>query len=144
MDVLTQIAAFEGRRSQAYPDPLTGGAPWTIGCGHTGPDVHEGACWSDDQIDAALRSDVDKADFACQVAFDWYFGLNEPRRAVLVNMAFQMGINGLLAFKNTLAVVRDERFEDAAESMRQSEWAKQTPTRARALAAQMATGEWQT
>lgn len=31
-----QIAAHEGLRLVAYPDPGTGGEPWTIGVGHTG------------------------------------------------------------------------------------------------------------
>lgn len=143
MDARTQIAGFEGLRLSAYPDPLTGGAPWTIGYGHTGPDVHEGACWTQADCEAQLDHDVDKADFACQVTFPWFWGLNEPRRAVLVGMCFQMGLDGLQQFKRTLDAIRDERYEDAAESMRQSEWAKQTPQRAARLAAQMATGEWQ-
>ena len=36
------IKRNEGLRLHAYPDPATGGAPWTIGYGHTGPDVHPG------------------------------------------------------------------------------------------------------
>ncbi|EAW4242513.1 lysozyme, partial [Salmonella enterica subsp. enterica] len=30
------IKTFEGCRLKAYPDPKTGGAPWTIGYGWTG------------------------------------------------------------------------------------------------------------
>ena len=29
------ICSFEGFRAKAYPDPATGGEPWTIGYGHT-------------------------------------------------------------------------------------------------------------
>lgn len=36
------IERFEGCRLEAYPDPATGGAPWTIGYGDTGPDVMPG------------------------------------------------------------------------------------------------------
>lgn len=37
---------FEGCRLIAYPDPATGGDPWTIGWGHTGPEVHQGLVWA--------------------------------------------------------------------------------------------------
>ena len=49
---------FEGCKLKAYPDPKTGGAPWTIGYGHTGPDVHEGLVWTQKQADAAFIEDI--------------------------------------------------------------------------------------
>lgn len=52
------LEAREGKRNEAYPDPGTGGAPWTIGFGHTGGDVHPGQLWSDEQCDAALSGDL--------------------------------------------------------------------------------------
>lgn len=51
---------FEGRRNDAYPDPATGGDPWTIGVGHTGPEVHKHLMWSDDKIDEVLAEDLVK------------------------------------------------------------------------------------
>lgn len=39
---ITLIKANEGCRLTAYPDPATGGDPWTIGFGDTGPDVRPG------------------------------------------------------------------------------------------------------
>ncbi len=44
----------EGKRNYAYPDPATGGDPWTIGYGQTGPGIHPGLYWTDEQCDAAL------------------------------------------------------------------------------------------
>jgi lysozyme len=49
---------FEGRENAAYPDPATGGDPWTIGVGHTGHDVFKGLVWSDDLVDKALSADL--------------------------------------------------------------------------------------
>lgn len=50
---------FEGREYKAYPDPGSiDGDPWTIGIGHTGPEVKEGLVWDDAQIDAAYFADV--------------------------------------------------------------------------------------
>jgi len=59
------IKRFEGCASlrpdglvEAYPDPGTGGAPWTIGWGATGPDIGPGTVWTQEQCDARLVRDV--------------------------------------------------------------------------------------
>lgn len=55
------VQQSETKRNQAYPDPASGGSPWTIGYGHTGPEVHEGLWWDDDMCLAVLRKDLDWA-----------------------------------------------------------------------------------
>ncbi|MXO76062.1 glycoside hydrolase family protein [Altererythrobacter aerius] len=59
------IQAFEGLGKlrpdgmiEAYPDPGTGDAPWTIGWGATGPDIVAGTVWTREQCDARLASDL--------------------------------------------------------------------------------------
>ena len=59
------IQRFEGcarRRPDgmiaAYPDPGTGGAPWTIGWGATGPGIGPGTVWTQAQCDARLEQDI--------------------------------------------------------------------------------------
>lgn len=61
------ITAFEGYaralpdgRCRAYPDPASGGAPWTIGFGSTGPDVKPGTVWTRAEAEARLEADVIK------------------------------------------------------------------------------------
>lgn len=56
------IKVSEGKRNKAYPDPASGGDPWTIGYGHTGPEVHEGLVWTDEQCLTALNADLLKFD----------------------------------------------------------------------------------
>lgn len=57
---------------EAYPDPGTGGAPWTIGWGATGRDslgggmIGPGTCWTQAQCDARLEQDLTR--FAAEVA----------------------------------------------------------------------------
>ncbi len=51
---------------QAYPDPGTGGDPWTIGWGATGPGIGPDTVWTQEQCDARLEADV--ARFATEVA----------------------------------------------------------------------------
>jgi len=48
------IQSFEGCRLKAYPDPGTGGAPYTIGWGATGPDIGPSTVWTQEQADARL------------------------------------------------------------------------------------------
>jgi len=50
----------------AYPDPATGGDPWTIGWGSTGADIQKGLVWTQAQCDA--RFEVDIAKFAARLA----------------------------------------------------------------------------
>lgn len=68
---------------------------------------------------------------------------SDVRRAVLINMAFQLGIGGLLKFEKMLSAYLDGYYELAAKEMLDSKWAGQTPNRAKELADQMRTGEWQ-
>ncbi|MBN8501796.1 MAG: lysozyme [Sphingomonadales bacterium] len=67
------IKTFEGcakRRSdgrfEAYPDPGTGGAPWTIGWGATGAGILPGTIWTQEECDARLDRDLER--FARDVA----------------------------------------------------------------------------
>lgn len=66
----------------------------------------------------------------------------DPRICVLLNMAHQMGLDGLAAFVNTLAAVSRGEYSLAADSMLASKWAKQTPVRAKREAEIMRTGQW--
>lgn len=51
------IKSFEGLRLKAYPDPATGGMPWTIGYGHT-IGVKPGDIITEAQADTFLDSDL--------------------------------------------------------------------------------------
>lgn len=53
-------------RFEAYPDPASGNAPWTIGWGATGKGIGPGTIWTRAQCDARLASDL--ARFARDVA----------------------------------------------------------------------------
>lgn len=46
----------EGLRTTAYQDD---GGVWTIGWGHTGPEVHKGLVWTREQCVAALKADLE-------------------------------------------------------------------------------------
>lgn len=58
---LAVVHYFESCILKAYPDPGSrDGNPWTIGWGHTGPEVRKGLVWTQAQADAALVQDMAK------------------------------------------------------------------------------------
>lgn len=54
------IKKWEGCKLAAYPDPATGGDPWTIGYGATGAGIKKGVTWTQAQADDRLALDVDR------------------------------------------------------------------------------------
>jgi len=70
-----------------------------------------------------------------------YNSLDEVRKSVLLNMCFNMGIKGLLSFKNTLAFIAAGDWERAANGMLASKWAKQVGRRAIELSELMRKGK---
>jgi len=76
------------------------------------------------------------------LALPWMEKLNDARQAVLIGMAFQMGMKGLLQFKRALGSIEDGHYNKAAAEMMDSAWARQTFGRAARMAQQMETGEW--
>jgi GH24 family phage-related lysozyme (muramidase) len=54
----TLLKTWEGCRLSAYPDPASGGAPWSIGYGHTCAEVMPGLTITQEQAEACLKQDV--------------------------------------------------------------------------------------
>ena len=50
---------------------------------------------------------------------------------VMLDMAYQMGVNGLKGFKNMLRAIHDLDWEKAADELLDSNYARQTPNRAK-------------
>jgi hypothetical protein len=75
-------------------------------------------------------------------SFPWFSGLDEARRGVLVNTAFNMGIGGVLGFPKFLVAVSRQEWDVAAAEMLDSAWAHQVGDRAQRLAQQMKSGDW--
>lgn len=67
---------------------------------------------------------------------------NAARSDILLSMAYNLGVNGLSAFKNTLAMISAGNFSGAADGMLNSLWAKQVPNRARRHAEVMRSGTY--
>lgn len=59
-DGIALIKIYEECRLTAYPDPKTGGDPWTCGWGTTGHGIGPGTVWTQQQADAAFQADMDE------------------------------------------------------------------------------------
>ncbi len=63
-------------------------------------------------------------------------------QGVLVNLAFNMGVDGLLKFHNTLALIQSGEYDKAADALKDSLWYTQVGNRAIRLVQQLRTQEW--
>lgn len=131
--LLAELKRDEGVRLKPYTDTV---GKLTIGVGRNLTDVGI----SDDECTALLQNDIDKVLAQLDRSLPWWRKLDPVRQRVLVNMAFNMGMTGLLTFKNTLAAVQSGSYAAAAAGMLASKWATQVGARAERLADMMRTG----
>ena len=80
---------FENCSLSAYPDPATGGAPWTIGWGHTGPEVAPGLVWTQAKADAQLLADLAAREFTVSCAVTG--GVDQGQFDALVDFVYNLG-----------------------------------------------------
>lgn len=129
-----QLVRHEGLRLKPYR--CTAGK-LTIGIGRNLDD--SGISQSEAYI--MLINDIMSCEKQLQAKIpDIYNGLDEVRKSVLLNMCFNLGINGLLGFNNTLAFIAAGDWERAANNMLVSRWAKQVGRRAIELSELMRKG----
>lgn len=88
-----------------------------------------------------LDHDVDVVLAELRIRLPWFVALDEVRQRVLANMAFNLGVEKLLLFHDTLRAIADGDWSAAAAGMRASKWAQQVGLRAERLARMMASGE---
>jgi lysozyme len=135
MITVEQIKKHEGYKQ--YPYYCTAGK-LTIGYGRNLED--NGI--DEEEAEQLLARDIQEAKAGIKRRIDLSY-CNEARQAVLVNMAFNLGITGLMGFKKMIANLERGNYEQAALEMLHSRWANQVPARANELAKQMLSGEWQ-
>lgn len=147
MTLEEQLVDMEGEVLHAYQDHL---GYWTIGVGHL-IDKRKGGSIPVAISRQLLKLDVREKSEAVMRELPWTAALDYVRFAALVNMAFQMGIEGLLGFPKMLLHVKHGRWQEAHDEALKiytphkqgDEWPEQTPKRAQRIAKQILTGEWQ-
>ena len=128
-----ELLRDEGFRRSAYQDHL---GYWTIGIGRM-IDKRRGGGITRDEAAYLLGSDIAKIEADLDIDIPWWRDASPSRQRALMNMAFQMGVGGLMKFKRTLAMAKRGDWNQAATNALKSRWAKQTPTRAKRIAAMM-------
>lgn len=132
------LSRDEGRVNKPYLDSL-GFVTW--GVGHL-CDPKRPTHIPDHVVDAMLDYDIAQHQKELFDALPWVADLDEVRRAVVTSMAFQLGVPGLLGFKNSLALLQAGHYEEAADNFLKSRAAQQTPERWHRNADMIRTGEW--
>ena len=97
------IKEFESCELEAYPDKKTGGDPWTIGWGATGPDIYEGVVWTQEQADDRLARDVQAREAIVNEAVT--VDLTQGQFDAMVSIVFNVGYgskrrNGIIRLKS--------------------------------------------
>ncbi len=67
------------------------------------------------------------------VKLKWLKSQPKQVQSIVIEMAYQMGVSGMLGFKNTLKLIENREYLKASNNMLKSRWAKQTPNRAKKL-----------
>lgn len=125
--VAADLRSDEGWRESVYQDHL---GYWTIGYGFLVDKRKQGRL-PQEVADYWLAYEIDRVDVRLSVALPWYEGAPSVIQRALINMAYQLGVSGLLRFRRTLDLIAAGKYLDAADEALRSRWAEQTPKRAR-------------
>ena len=129
----SQLIRHEGVRLKPYKDTV---GKLTVACGRNLDDVGV----FQDEVDLMLENDIKRATADARKLFKNFDGLSNNRKAVVVNMTFNLGYSRFSQFHKTIAAIESFRFEEAADEMLDSTWAKQVKGRAIELADLMRAG----
>jgi lysozyme len=140
--LIAELRRDEGVRYTPYRDALD--IP-TTGVGHNLQAAPLPAGWSyplsDEQVNTLLHGDLKNVYSDLNRNLPWWTDLNDVRQRVICNMCFNLGMSKLSGFKNTLVAMRQGKYDDAADGMMNSAWAKQVGARAQRLAQMMREGK---
>lgn len=140
-----RLAIEEGDRLVAYLDMKN---ILTVGRGHNcvirpvEGIAKAGDTITPDQDETLFESDVRDACAELDSYIKWWRNLDSDRQNVMLDLCFNMGINTLCTFHNTLSYIKNGLWEQAADGMAQSLWAQQVGARAVFLENAMRNGQY--
>jgi lysozyme len=130
---IERLKLHEGYRDRVYKDTVgkqTIGYGWNI---DDTPIYREVA-------ELQLRMKLAECEKQLAQSLEFWANLTQARQEVLLDMCFNLGLAGLLGFKNTLRLMASSKHEEAAVQMLKSKWAEQVGARAKFLSAKYAKG----
>lgn len=110
---VTLIGGFEGLRQNAYPDPATGGKPWTVCYGET-QDVHKGDYHSIAECKAMLIESLQK--YANGISACVTAPMPDDRYVALVSFAYNVGI-GAACHSSVVRLINDGRTREGCDAL---------------------------
>lgn len=135
-----QLIAHEGIKLAVYQDSL---GYYTLGVGRLVDPRKDGGI-STEEAFHLLANDIARCRRELDHELPWWRGLDEIRQRVLIDLCFNLGIQNLLGFHNTLASFSRHEWTDAAAGLRGSKWATQVqPSRVNRLIQMLLTGKEQ-
>lgn len=126
MNVIDMLKRHEGLRLHPYRDTV---GKLTIGYGHNLSD--NGI--TQREADMLLHDDLLVLERQLP-AYPWFAKLNPTRQAVIIDMAFNLGVAGLLQFTGMIAAIEADDYAQAAAEILDSKAARQLPNRYHELA----------
>jgi GH24 family phage-related lysozyme (muramidase) len=117
------IKEFEGCHLSAYPDPLSGGEPWTIGYGttrySTGAPVQRGEKINVIEADMLLRLEVDRIAAKLRSTVPHWNEMNDDQRSALVSFAYNLGAGfyGGAGFETISRCLRERNWADVPAAL---------------------------
>ena len=130
-DLRSDLIRHEGIVRHAYQDHL---GFWTIGIGRL-IDQRRGGGISQQEAEVLLDNDIERVLVSLNQSLEWFHRLPERKKRALANMAFQLGPAGLFGFRRMLAALKRGDYSAASREALDSKWARQTPNRAKEIAA---------
>lgn len=113
LDMAISLAKqFEGCVLAAYPDPASGGDPWTIGYGATGTGICQGVEWTQAQADADLMSRMTA--IGARVDALVSVSITDEQKAALCDFAYNLGV-GALAGSTLIKMLNAGNVQAAAD-----------------------------
>lgn len=131
--VRAQLRIDEGVRTKPYRDSV---GKLSVGVGRNLDDKG----LSMEEIAYLLDNDITDAERDARYLFPTFDKLTEVRKAVLVNLCFNLGRERAAGFKKLRKAIQDEDWSQASVEMLNSLWASQVGPRATRLAKQMEVG----
>lgn len=114
------IKQFEGCRLTAYPDPGSGGDPWTIGWGSTGDDIRRGVVWTQQQADQRLAKDVQEFGEKIAKLVDGV-ATSQQELDAMTSFAYNVGLG---AFENSTLLKKHREGDKAGAAAEFGRWTK--------------------
>lgn len=131
--LIDQLRIHEGVEKTVYND--SEGIP-TIGVGRNLRDRG----LSDDEIDYLLSNDIDIVVDELDKVMPWWKDLDEVRQRVLCDLVFNLGMPRFSGFKKSISYMKQQMWDQAANELLDSKWARQVGRRAQTLSEMMRTG----